>query len=173
MKKIFKILLVLSFVVLLFGCNKKEEETIKEEKLAEDEVVLENIKYKLDVEDKGYKIKYKVANNFRKVVLDNAINYYSEKIDNSSYFVIRIFYYKDKNIKYAIKDSTNNDYEKKWKTKVNDLDYTVVRLKNPIGDEVYTNLYYHKTKKGTYAFVFTGAIDLNRLENIFLSNIDY
>ena len=171
MKKIIKLFLMISIVFLLIGCGKKEE-VKKEPPLADDEVILENIKYKLDQDETGYGIKYKIASNFRKTVLTNAINYFSEKIDNQSYFVIRIFHYKNKDIKYAIKDSTNNKYEKKWNTKINDLDYTVVRLKNPIGDEVYTNLYYHRYKKDTYTFLFTSNIDLSRLENILLKQIN-
>ena len=169
MKNILKISLLL---VLFFGiCSCKKEE--KEISLAEDEVILEGIKYKLDLEDSGYGIKYKVASNFRRSDMINAINYFSEKIDDRSYFVIRILQYKNKDIKYAIKDSTDNKYDKKWNTKVGDLDYTVVRFKNPIGNEVYTNIYYYTHKKTTYAFVFTAAIDISRLENIFLSQIEY
>ena len=169
MKRIFKILLILSLLLMLFGCKKKEEEI----PLADDEVILEGIKYKLNQDDSEYGIKYKVASNFRKSSMINAFNYFSEKIDDESYFVIRILHYKNKDVNYAIKDSTENKYDKKWTTKIGDLDYTVVRFKNPIGNEVYTNIYYYRNKKDTYAFVFTAQIDLTRLENIFLSQIEY
>ena len=169
MKRVCKFLLVVLLIICLVGCKKKDSTPT----LAEDEVMLEGILYKLDQEDSEYGIKYKVASNFRKSRMINAINYFSEKIDDESYFVFRILKYKDKNIKYAIKDSTNNEYDKKWETKIGDLDYTVVRFKNPIGEEVYTNIYYYTHKKTTYAFVFTAAIDLTELETKFLSRVEY
>ena len=170
MKKGIKLLLVFIILITIVGCKKKEENN--EPKLADDEVVLVGIKYKLNKEDSEYGIKYKIASNFRKTVLTNAINYFSETIDNQTYFVIRIFQYKNKDIKYAIKDSTDEYLEKK-DVKVGDLDYTLVRFKNPVGEDTYTNIYYYTHKKTTYAFVFTASIDLSRLENIFLTQIEY
>ena len=172
MKRSIKLLLIVSLVFMLCSCKKKEE-VPKEPPLAEDEVILEGIKYKLDLDDGEYGIKYKIANNFRKSTMINAINYFSEKINDESYFVIRLLKYKNKDVKYAIKDSTDNTYDKEWDTKINDLDYKVVRFKNPIGNEVYTNIYYHRHKKTTYAFVFTAAIDLTELEEKFLSRVEY
>ena len=169
MKKLFKYLILFILVISLLGCKKKEEEIV----LADDEVILENIMYKLDQDDNGYDLKYKIASNFRRSNMINAINYFSEKIDDRSYFVIRILQYKNKDINYAIKDSTENKYLSKEEVKVGDLNYTKVRFKNPIGEETYTNIYYYRNKKDTYAFVFTAVIDLSRLENIFLTQIEY
>lgn len=160
-----KILLILFIILLLIGCGKKES-------IPEDEVILENIKYKLNQDDSEYGIKYKIANNFRKVDTGNAINYFSERIEDRSYFVFRIFYYKNKSIDYAIKDSTIT-YDKKWETKVGDLDYTVVHFVNPTNDGSETNIYYYKHNKDVYAFCFTAKIDLSKLENIFLKQIIY
>lgn len=169
MKKVFLILLL----VLLFfvtGCSKNNGK--KEEKLKDDEVILEKIKYKLDQDETGYGIKYKIASNFRKSEMINAINYFSENIDNRAYFVIRIFHYKNKSVEYAIKDTTTS-YDKKWETKMGDLDYTAVHFVNPIGENVETKIYYHKSGKDVYAFCFTAAIDLSRLEEIFLKSVEY
>ena len=66
---------------MLIGCGKKEAIPM-EEQLADDEVVLENIKYKLDKDETGYGISYKIAENFRKTELINAINYFSENIND-------------------------------------------------------------------------------------------
>lgn len=71
MKRFFKIFILVS--ILLIGCGKKEDIPM-EEQLADDEVVLENIKYKLDKDETGYGISYKIAENFRKTELINAIN---------------------------------------------------------------------------------------------------
>ena len=172
MKKVILILLIVLSLFMVTGCGKKEEPKKEEPVLADDEVILEGIMYKLDQDDTGYGIKYKVANNFRKSVYVNAINYFSEKIDDNEYFVFRIFHYKNSTIEKAIKDTTT-EYDNRYDTKVGELDYTVVHFVNPIGDHVETTLYYHKHKKDIYVFCFTSAIDTKRLENIFLTNIVY
>ncbi len=169
MKKVLLILVIL-FSFVLVGCSKNNNK--KGDNLKDDEVILEGIKYKLDQDETGYGIKYKIASNFRKSELVNSINYFSEKIDGQSYFVIRIFHYKNKSIDYAINDTTTS-YDKKWETKFGDLDYTAVHFVNPIGENVETNLYYHKSGKDVYAFCFTASIDLSRLEEIFLKSIEY
>lgn len=151
---------------MVVGCTKKIGFT----SLADDEVVLEGIKYKLNQEDSEYGIKYKVASNFRKTNPINCYSYYSENIDNKAYFVIRIFHYKNKSIDYAIKD-TVEEYDKKEEIKINDLDYTKVHFINYTKADV--NLYYHKHQNDVYVFTFTGIIDLSRLEDIFLKNIEY
>lgn len=174
MKKVY-ILIILIFGLLFVGCEKKEEvnnvpQTQESEFLEDDEVLLENIKYKLDQDDEGYNIKYKIAENFRKSTMTNAINYYSQKIDGNEYFVIRLLYYKNKTIDYAISDSTES-YDNKYETKIGDNDYTVIHFKNFADADV--NIYYHKGKKDVHAFVFTGRIDLSRLVQIFLSSVQY
>ena len=93
-KKLGLLLVVFMVLITVVGCGKKENENNeKEDVLLEDEVILENIKYKLDQDDEGYGIKYKIANNFRRQDLVNAINYFSENINDSPYFVIRIYHY--------------------------------------------------------------------------------
>lgn len=164
-KKIFLILLLMSLFTLT-SCGKNEEK----EELADDTVILENIKYQLNQDEEGYGIKYKIASNFRKSVLINAINYFSENINDRAYFVIRIYQYKNKTMDYAIKDSVP-EYDKKEEKIINNLDYTMVHFINYNGAN--TNVYYHKHNKDIYAFVFTAGIDLSRLEKIFLNSIQY
>lgn len=168
MKKRFLLLLV--FICLLtIGCKKEEEK--KELKLADDEVILENIKYKLDQDEEGYGIKYKIASNFRKNVLVNAINYFSENINNSPYFVIRIYHYTDKDLEASIKWSVE-EYDKREEVTVGDRNYTKIHFINY--NKAETNLYFYgKGKKEYYVFVFTSSLDLSRLEEIFLNNVDF
>ena len=170
MKKNFKILLIIICIfICLLGCTPKKKEGNKE-KLADDEVVLENIKYKLDKDESEYGIKYKIASNFRKTTLTNAINYFSEDINDSPYFVIRLFHYKNKSIDYAINDATES-YDKKEDVKINNIDYTKVHFVNYTKADV--NIYFHKHNEDVYAFVFTSGLDLSRLEDIFLKSISY
>ena len=119
-KKILFIVVILSFIVF-YGCGKKEEvkNETQVEQLAEDEVILENIKYKLDQDDSYYGINFKVASNFRKRDFGNAMNYFSEEIDGSSYFVTRIFYYKNKSIDYAQKEDDIENFIKLYLNKNN------------------------------------------------------
>ena len=167
-----KYLLVLLTVLLLVGCRKKEE-VVESKKLAEDEVILENITYKFDQDAEYHGLNYKVAKNLRLRDTGNAYNYFSEEIDGSSYFVFRIFYYGNKDIDYAVKDTTDNTFDSRKETKVGDLDYTVVRFKNPIGENTYTNIYYYKNNNDVYAFCFTSKIDISRLEEVFLKYVIY
>ena len=170
MKRNFKILLIIICIfICLLGCTPKKKEGNKE-KLADDEVVLENIKYKLDKDESEYGIKYKIASNFRKTTLTNAINYFSEDINDSPYFVIRLFHYKNKSIDYAINDATES-YDKKEDVKINNIDYTKVHFVNYTKADV--NIYFHKHNEDVYAFVFTSGLDLSRLEDIFLKSISY
>lgn len=166
MKKIIKTLLLFSAFLLLFGCNKE-----KEERRHPGDVILEDIKYSLDQEDTAYNIKYKVAKNFKKTVLSNAVNYFSEKKDGESYFVIRILYYPNKDINYAVKDSVT-EYDNKYEKTIKDVDYMVVHFKNSVGN-AETNIYYHTHNKNTYAFVFTSGIDISALEKKFLQRVEY
>lgn len=168
--KSLKIFLVFILVFLcVAGCVKKEKEEKKDIALLEDEVILEKIKYKLDQDESEYGIKYKIASNFRKTTLSNAVNYFSEDINENPYFVIRIFHYKNKSIDYAINDATES-YDKKEDIKINNLDYTIVHFSNNNQD---INIYFHKHENDVYAFVFTSKIDLSRLEDIFLKSISY
>ena len=173
-KKILLLFLMIICTFTLVGCgsSKKEnkENEKEEEKIADDEVILENIKYKLDQDDSEYGISYKIANNFRKTSLINAINYFSEKINGSSYFVIRIYQYPGKDIEYAIKDSVET-VENREVVIVGDKEYTKVYFTNYNGAK--THLYYYTSNNITYTFVFTADIDLSRLEDIFLKNIKY
>ena len=163
------ILLLMIVCLLLVGCGKKEEKG--EVELPNDEVILENIKYKLDQDDSEYGIKYKVASNFRKNVLINAVNYFSENINDSPYFVIRIYHYTDKNLEESIKWSVE-DYDKREEVKVGDREYTKVHFINY--NKAETNLYfYEKAKKEFYVFVFTSSLDLSRLEEIFLNGVSF
>ena len=173
-KKIF--LLVLIGILFVSGCSKKEELNEKEQKqevvLADDEYMFNNVLYKINQDEKGYGIKYKIASNFRKVDSGNALNYYSEKNDdNTSNFVIRIFRYKNKDIKYAIKDTTDNKYDNKSEVEINGVKYTKVHFTN--FNDANTYLFYHKNKKDVYAFCFTAWVEEERLENIFLSQVVY
>ena len=171
MKKTFKIFCILFIMICIIGCKKKEE--VKEEPLlAEDEVILENIKYKFDQDSSEYGINFKLSSNLRRVDNGNTISYFSEKINDRSYFVFRLFHYKNKDIDYAIKDSTSQ-YDNKYEKEIGDKKYTVVHFKNPIGDNVETNIYYYKNKNDVYAFCFTSSIDLSRLEEVFLKSIVY
>ena len=169
MKKTILILLIVLSLFMISGCGKKEEEK-KEDILADDEVILENIKYKLDQDDSEYGIDYKVASNFRKTTLSNAVNYFSENINDQAYFVIRLFYYKNKSIDYAIKDTTES-YDNKYETTIGDKNYTVVHFINFTGADV--ELYYYKHNKDVYVFDFTSHIDLTRLRDIFLKSVVY
>lgn len=167
MKKVF-LLLIIFTCVFMVACSKKEE---KKDDLPSDVVVLENIKYKLDQNEEGYGIRYKIASNFRKTVLTNAINYFSENINGSPYFVIRIYHYTNKNLEESIKWSVD-EYDKREEVKVGEKDYTKVHFINYNGAE--TDLYfYEKGKKEYYVFVFTSSLDLSRLEDIFLNNINF
>lgn len=170
MKRLTKLVLILIMAFILIGCGKDNDDEPKEEVLESDTVILENIKYKLDQDDNEYGINYKIASNFRKTDMGNAINYFSENINDQPYFVIRMFYYKNKTIDYAINDTTES-YDKKFEEKVNDLDYTVVHFINYTGADV--NIYYHQNNNDVYAFCFTAGIDITRLKDIFLSSIVY
>lgn len=171
MKKKLKIFLVLIIIfACLIGCTSKKKKEEKVLNLLDDEVILENINYKLDKEESEYGIKYRIASNFRKTSLTNAINYFSEDINDSPYFVIRIFHYKNKSIDYAINDSTES-YDKKEDVKINNIDYTKVHFINYTKADV--NIYFHKHNEDVYAFVFTSGLDLSRLEDIFLKSISY
>ena len=169
-RKIFICLLVVLSLFMVSACGKKSEPKKEEPKLAADEVVLENIKYKLDQDESEYGIKFKIASNFRKTTMINAVNYFSENIDDSPYFVIRIYKYPNKDIEYAIKDSVETVEDRKQVT-IGDKEYTKVYFTNYNGAK--THLFYYTNKKTTYTFVFTSSIDLSRLENIFLENINY
>lgn len=174
MKKAFLCLLLFVSIFTITGCGCSKEERNEEKKeediLAADEVILEGIKYKLDQDDTEYGISYKVASNFRKTTMINAINYFSEKINDSSYFVIRIYQYPGKDIEYAIKDSVEN-VEQREEVTVGDKNYTKVYFTNYNGAK--THLYYYTSENTTYTFVFTASIDLSRLEEIFLNSIKY
>lgn len=166
MKKI--LLLITIIVIFTVGCSCSKDEGPK---LASDEVVLENIKYKLDQDDSEYGIKYKIASNFRKTVLVNAVNYFSENINDSPYFVVRIYHYTDKDLEASIKWSVD-DYDKREDVKVGDREYTKVHFVNY--NKAETNLYFYgKGPKEYYVYVFTSSLDLSRLEEIFLNSVVY
>lgn len=169
MKKYIKILLTIVFVCLLCACGKKQEE--KPEILLDPNAVeLNGIMYVLNQDDSEYGINYKVASNFRKTDTGNAINYFSEKVDGSEYFVFRIFHYNNKDIEYAIKDTTT-EYDNRREETFNGITYTVVHFNNFNGAD--TNIYYYTSNNTTYAFCFISHIDISKLTEIFLNNVVY
>jgi predicted small lipoprotein YifL len=178
MKKVFSLLLVLLFVFTLTGCGcsrkEKEPEPQKEEEpaLADDELLFDGILYKFNKTEKHYGISYKVSENMRLWDSGNAYNYFSVKHENEvDAFIIRVFYYKNKSVAYAIKDTTDNVYESKTSVKLDGRKYTKVHLKNPGGATTY--LFYYKHKKDVYAYCFTSLEEVERLESIFLKSVKY
>ena len=61
MKNSIKILTVIFISLILLACGKK---TPEEPKMADDEVVINNKLYKLNKEESGYGISYKIDSNF-------------------------------------------------------------------------------------------------------------
>lgn len=171
MKKIINLLVLIVIVFALSGCGCERKETVEEPILADDEYMYKDVLYKINQDESGYGIKYKIASNFRKVDSGNALNYYSERNeDNSSNFVIRIFHYKNKDINYAIKDTTT-EYDSKTEVEVNGVKYTKVHFTNY--NDANTYLFYHKHKKDVYVFCFTAWVEEERLEDIFLRQVVY
>ncbi len=175
MKKITIVLIAFLMIFSLCGCgcSRREEEKEEEKKvvLADDEYMYAGVLYKINQDESGYGIKYKIASNFRKTDTGNALNYYSERNeDNTSNFVIRIFRYKNKDINYAIKDTTTS-YDSKTEVEINGIKYTKVHFTNYNNANTY--LFYHRHKKDTYVFCFTAWVEEERLENIFLNGITY
>ena len=167
-KKILLGLLVITFIIAMTGCKDKTEE---DQKLADDEVYIVDTLYKLDTEESGYGIKYKIDKNFRKWNSGNALNYFGDgQEENSTNFVIRVFYYKNKTIDYAIKDTTT-EYDSKTEVEINGLKYTKVHFTNYNGANTY--LFYYKKNKDVYVFCFTASQEEERLENIFLTQVDF
>ncbi len=168
MKKIVFALFVIVSVLFLGACGKKENnETI----LADDEVVVNDVLYKLNADDTGYGLKYKIDINFRKTDTGNALNYFGQTEDkSSSNFIIRLFHYTNKNIDYAIKDTTES-YDSKEEVEINGVKYVKVHFENYNGANTY--LFYYTFGKETYVFCFTANKEEERLERIFLSNVVY
>ncbi len=167
-KKLILFLLCLATIFIITGCAKREE---PETKLADDEVIINNKMYKLDQDETGYGINFKIASNFVFRDTGNALNYYAEKNeDNTSDFVIRIFHYKNKTLDYAIKD-TVEEYDSKTEVEINGIKYTKVHFVNY--NDANTYLFYYEYKKDIYVFCFTAWHEEERLENIFLNNVVY
>ncbi len=169
MKKILLSLLAVFILFSITGCGKNKDEEVK---LEDDEVIVNETLYKLNVDESGYGISYKIATNFRKWDSGNALNYFGQiKDSNDSNFVIRIFRYKNKNIDYAIKDTTDNTFESKSEVEIDGKKYTKVHFVNYSGDNTY--LFYYKYNKDVYAYCFTARVEQERLEEIFLKQVVY
>jgi hypothetical protein len=177
MKKLFSLFVVLFMILILSGCGCTRKEKVEEVKepevqLADDELLFDGILYKFNKEEKNYGITYKVSENMRLWDSGNAFNYFSVKHDDETdAFIIRVFYYKNKDIKHAIKDTTDNSYESKEEVELDGRKYTKVYLKNPGGASTY--LFYYKNNKDVYAYCFTSTSEVERLESIFLKNVTY
>ena len=171
-KKIFIILLVGLFVFNLCGCTKTEGNNTNETeevKLADNEFEVRGKKYKLDQDETGYGINFKVASNFVFRDTGNSLSYYAEKNeDGTSDFVVRILYYKNKSLDYAIKD-TVTEYDSKTEVEINGIKYTKVHFTNY--NDANTYLFYYVKGKEVYVFCFTAWEELERFENIFLNNV--
>lgn len=170
MKKSIKLLFALLSLVLLVGCGKKIVPE-PENKLADDEVIIENKLFKLNQEENGYGITYKIDSNFVFRDTGNSLSYYAPKNeDGSSNFVIRVFHYKNKNLEYAIKD-TVTEYDSRTEVEYNGLKYTKVHFINYNNANTY--LFYYVYKKDVYVFCFTAWEEQKRLEDIFINSIVY
>ncbi len=168
MKNNIKILTVIFISLILLACGKK---TPEEPKMADDEVVINNKLYKLNKEESGYGISYKIDSNFVFRDTGNSLSYYAPKNeDGSSDFVIRLFHYKNKSLEYAIKDTVEK-YDTKTEEEINGLKYTKVHFVNYNNANTY--LYYHIYKKDVYVFCFTAWHEEVRLEDIFLNRVIY
>lgn len=176
MKKVFSLLLVLLLVVFLVGCGKKNNEQKNDEPvklLADDEVEVNGVLYKLNKDESVYGINFKIAENFKKVNNGNAFSYFGKKDEesNSGNFVIRVFHYKNKTLEESIK-FTADSYDSKEDVTIGDKNYTKVHFVNYNGLNTYLFFYKYK-KKEFYVYCFTAEKEEERLENIFLTNVIY
>ena len=168
MKKIINVILIMLIIFTLVGCSEKEEPKVV---LADDEVIINEKLYKLNMDESGYGISYKIAESFVFRDTGNALNYYAPKNeDGTSDFVIRIFHYKNKNLEYAIKD-TVTEYDSKTEVEINEIKYTKVHFVNYNNANTY--LFYYIKGKDVYVFCFTAWEEQPRLEDIFLKSVVY
>lgn len=164
MKKLFGILLV---CLLLFGCGKKNKEEKKPE-VVEEGIVINGVKYELDVDNFDYDIHYKTATNFKKLNYGNSIGLFSEndKNDGNPVFVIRLFKYKNMTLEKAIVDLTEKNV-KGEDIVINNLNYHYLKTDNDI------EVYFHVEGKNTYAVTFVGKYDMSKMKEEFLNNVVY
>ena len=179
MKKVFSLLLVLFLVLFLVGCGKKnnnqqpEPKKETEQVLADDEVKVNGVLYKLNKDESVYGLKFKIAENFKKVDNGNAFSYFGKKDEesNTGNFIIRVFHYKNKTLEESIK-FTAEKYDSREEVTIGDKKYTKVHFVNYNGLNTYLFFYKYK-KKEFYVYCFTADKEEERLENIFLTNVIY
>ena len=176
-KKLLLSVFILLLVFTFTGCgssNKGEKEPEKEEVVDETLFKINNIEFHLDKENDFYGIKYTVSKDFKEAqnglyVPYMQYNYYQEDGSNLLYF--RIFYYKNKDIKYAINDLGLDKTIELVDGKTDNMEYKL--YKTPRDDGGTINHYFIIKDDNVFVVSYISKYDLKEFETKSLKLIKF
>ena len=179
-KKIILCLLVIVGLFTLVGCGseKKESQNNKEEKEKEvvDETLfkINNLEFHLDKEASFKNIKYTISKDFKEIVHDYGspyiqYNYYQEDSTNLLYF--RIFYYENKDVKYAFNDLGLEENVELVDGKTDNIEYKY--YKAPRDDGGTINYYVVNDNSDIYIISFISKYDIKDFEEKTIKSIKF
>jgi predicted small lipoprotein YifL len=178
MKKriIFSLLLILS-IFTLTACgdkneNNEKEDTKKEEKKVDETLfTINKLEFHLDKETEFKGIKYTISKDFQEAIHDQYIqyNYYQE--DNTNLLFFRVFYYENKDIKYALKDLGLEENVSLTDGKTDNIEYKFYETPRDDGGTIH--FYFITKDKNLYVINFVSKYDIKEYENKEIKTIKF
>lgn len=161
MKKKCIIILLVLVLFIITGCGNKVDESI---------VKVNDVELHIDKRNEFNGIKYMITDDLKEARFDQYVQYYLYQESGSNLLFFRIFFYKDKDIKYIKKDLAIDTNLAEINGKTDNVDYIFIDTKRNDG-----TIHFYIIKKDNVSYVvnFVSKYDINDFENRILNSISF
>ena len=161
MKKKCIIILLVLVLFIITGCGNKVDESI---------VKVNDVELHIDKRNVFNGIKYMITDDLKEARFDQYVQYYLYQESGSNLLFFRIFFYKDKDIKYIKKDLAIDTNLAEINGKTDNVDYIFIDTKRNDG-----TIHFYIIKKDNVSYVvnFVSKYDINDFENRILNSISF
>ena len=161
MKKKCIIILLVLVLFIITGCGNKVDESI---------VKVNDVELHIDKRNEFNGIKYMITDDLKEARFDQYVQYYLYQESGSNLLFFRIFFYKDKDIKYIKKDLAIDTNLAEINGKTDNVDYIFIDMKRNDG-----TIHFYIIKKDNVSYVvnFVSKYDINDFENRILNSISF
>ena len=169
-KKVLLSILICTVLLIVVGCSNSESNK-KEEKVDETLFTINNLEFHLDKDSEFKNIKYIISKDFKEVIHDRYIQYNYYQDDSTNLLFYRIFYYQNKDTKYAINDLGLDKNIKMLDGKTDNINYKYYFTPRYDGGTIH--FYFINKGKDLYVLNFVSKYDIKDFEEKVLNSINF